>query len=314
MSNMTLLEAAKSSQDVVDRAITRIIVESSPILEDLPFKTINGPVFRYTLERSLGSIAFRGVNGTYTADNGVINPQFESLVIWGGEVKIDNFIVDVEMNVRDAKSTYYGMKARAMGLFFSEAFFEGDTAVNPFSFDGLRKRIPTTSGQYINAGTGGATLTLAMLDQLLDKVVGPNEQKRLYMNKTMRRKITELVRAQTGTARINYSDDGARNAFNRQMPTYAGAPIYIVEREDDESTILGFDEDDGAGNLDTTSIYCCRYGMQYVHGISNKMMPQVKDFGEQEAGPFHMGRIEAYGGIVVRHPRSMARLGHINNA
>lgn len=314
MSQMTLLEAAKSSQDVVDRAITKIIVESSPILEDLPFKTINGPTFRYTMERSLGTIAFRGVNGSYTADNGVINPQFESLVIAGGEVKIDNFIVDVESNIRDAKSTYYALKGRAMGLFFSENFFESDTAVNPYGFDGIRKRIPTTSAQYINAGTGGDTVTFDDIDALLDAVVGPNSEKVLYMNKTMRRKLTALARAQTGTARVEYSESGFRDAFNRQISGYAGTPIKVVEREDDQSTILGFDEDDGSGNLDTTSIYCVRYGMQYVHGISNKMMPSVKDFGEQEAGPFHMGRIESYMGIVVRHPRSLARLGHINNA
>lgn len=314
MSNMTLLEAAKSSQDVVDRAITKIVVESSPILEMLPFKTINGPTFRYTIERSLGSIAFRGVNGSYTADNGVINPQYEPLVIAGGEVKIDNFIVDVESNLRDAKSTYYAMKARAMGFFFSENFFEGDTAVNPFGFDGIRKRIPTTSSQYINAGNGGATLTFDMVDELLDAVVGPNSEKALLMNKTMRRKFSELARTQTGTARVDYSESGFRNAFNQQLAGYAGTPIYVIEREDDQSTILGFDEDDGSSNLDTTSIYCVRFGMGYVHGISNKMMPAVKDFGEQQAGPFHMGRIESYMGLVVRHPRSMARIGHINNA
>lgn len=310
MPEMTLLEAAKSSQDVIDATITKIIVERSPVLEVLPFKTINGPTFRYTMERQLGSVAFRGVNGSYTPDNGVINPQFESLVIAGGEVRIDNFIVDVESNVRDAKTTYYGMKARAMGLLFSETFFEGDTAVNPYAFDGIRKRILTTGNQYINLATGGGTLTLDFLDTLLDTVVGDNGDKVLYMNKTLRRKVTALARAQTGTARIDYTQD----AFNKQQTSYAGSMIRIIERDDDASTFLGFDEDDGSGNLDTSSIYCVRFGMEYVHGISNKMMPSVKDFNEQQAGPYHMGRIESYMGLVVRHPRSIARLGHINNA
>lgn len=314
MPEMTLLEAAKLSQDVVDRTITKIIVEHSPVLEYLPFKTINGPVFRYSMERYLGSVAFRGVNGYYTPDNGVINPQYEPLVIAGGEVKIDNFIVDVESNVIDAKSTYYAMKARAMGLLFSETFFEGDTAVNPFAFDGIRKRIPTTSAQYINAATGGATLTLEMIDSLLDAVVGENSTKTLWMNKTMRRKITALTRAQTGTAQITYDGAGGLNAFNKQVAVYAGVPIRIIERDDDASTFFAFDEDDGSGNLDTTSIYCTRTGMEYLHGISNKMMPAVKDFGEVQAGPYHLGRIESYMGLVVRHPRSIARLAHINNA
>lgn len=313
MPEMTFLEAAKSSQPSLDTAITKIIVEKSPILEVLPIKTINGESFGYSLESSLGSVAFRGINGSYTPDNGVINPQFERLVIFGGEVRIDNFLVDVVSNVRDAKTQYYGMKARAAGLLFSETFFEGDTAVNPYSFDGIRKRIVntgSTSGQYINLTTGGGTLTLDYLDQLLDLVVGENSDKVLYMNKTMRRKITALARAQTGSSYITYVQD----AFGRQQQAYADCPIRVVERSDDASTFFAFDEDDGSSNLDTTSIYCVRFGMEYVHGISNKMMPSVKDFGEQQAGPYHMGRIESNVGLVVRHPRAIARLAHINNA
>jgi len=310
MPEMTLLEAAKLSTDEVDRSITKIIVENSPMLEYIPQKGINGPSFRYNLEAHLGSVAFRGVNAVYTPNNGVINPQTEHLVIIGGQVQIDNFIVDVQSNSIDAKTTYFAMKARAFGLFYSEQFIEGDTAVNPYGFDGIRKRIPTTSSQYINAATGGATLTLAMLDQLLDTVVGDNGSKILFMNKTMRRKVTELARAQTGTARIEYTQD----SFNKQQTSYAGAVIRVVERMDDASTFLGFDEDDGSGNLDTTSIYCIRPGMEFIHGIMHGSMPTVKDFGEQQAGPYHMGRIEAYMGIVFRHPRSAARLAHINNA
>ncbi len=310
MPEMTLLEAAKLSADSVEQAITKIIAETSPMLELIPQKGINGPSYRYNMESYLGGVAFRGVNAGYTANNGVINPSTEHLVIVGGEIKIDNFIVDVQSNAIDAKTTYYAMKARAFGLFYSEQFIEGDTAVNPYGFDGIRKRIPSTSAQYINAATGGATLTLAMLDQLLDTVVGDNSTKFLLMNKTLRRKVTELARAQTGTARIEYTQD----TLNRQQTSYAGAQIRVIEREDDASTFLGFDEDDGSSYLDTSTIYCIRPGMEFIHGIMHGSIPTVKDFGEQEAGPYHMGRIEAYMGIVFKHPRSAARLAHINNA
>ena len=190
MPEMTLLEAAKLSGEVVDRAITKIIVENSPMLEYVPQKSISGPTFKYSTEAYLGGVAFRAVNASYTPSSGVINPQSESLAILGGEVRIDNYIVDVMSNLIDAKREYYAMKARAMGLYYSEQFIEGDTAVTPFGFDGVRKRI--TGNQLINAATGGATLTLEMLDQLLDTVVGDNASKVLFMNKTLRRKITGL--------------------------------------------------------------------------------------------------------------------------
>lgn len=312
MPEMTMLEAAKLSQDVVESTLTRIIVEASPMLEDLPQKSIDGGTYTYNMESYLGGISFRGVNGSYTPNNGVINPRSERLVIMGGEVKIDKYIVEVSSNAIDAKTEYYGMKARAYGLYFSEQFIEGDTAVNPFGFDGIRKRIAGNQLLYADGSAtgGGATLTLALIDRLLDLVVGDNSQKVMYMNKTLRRKITTLVSAQTGTARVEYTLDN----FNRQVTMYANCPIKIIEREDDASTFLDFDEDDGLGNLDTASIYCVRYGMDFIHGIMHGSIPSVEDFPPSQPGPFYIGRIEGYHGIVFKHPRSAARLSHINNA
>jgi len=310
MADLTMLEAAKHSQDKVERTVAKTIVEASPILEYLPIKIINGPAYRYHREATLGGIAFRGIGGTYTADSGVINPEFEPLVIMGGEVSIDNFEVDVMGNLLDLKGSKYRMKARQAGITFSEYFFEGDTVVDEFCFDGLRKRL--AGNQIMRAADGGAVLTLAMLDELLDAVIGENSQKVLFMSPFMRRAVTTLCRAQTGTALIHFTQD----AFNRQQIAYATCPIRVVVREDDGSTFFNFDEDDataGGGNMDTTSIYCVRFGQDYVHGISNKALPGVKDFGETEAAPKHLGRIEWYPGLVVKHPRGAARLCQIDD-
>jgi len=307
LADLTLLEAAKASQDVIERVVAKTIVEASPILEYLPFKIINGPAYRYHRESSLGTISFRGVGGTYTADSGVINPEFEPLVIMGGEVIIDNFEVEVMGNLVDLKGSKYRMKARQAGITFSENFFEGDTVVTEFGFDGIRKRLVGT--QKIGS-TVGAALVLADLDQLLDTVIGENSQKTLFMSQATRRKVTALVRAVTGSGLINFTQD----AFGRQQIAYATCPIRVIVREDDGSTFFNFDEDPGDGVSDTASIYCVRAGTDYVHGISNKSLPGVKDFGETEAAPQHKGRIEWFPGLVVKHPRSAARLQGILNA
>ncbi len=309
MADVTMLEAAKYSQDEVERAVAKIIVESSPILEYLPMKTISGPALRYGRETQLGTVAFRGVGGTYTPDVGVINPMFEPTVILGGEVKLDNYEVQTMQGLANLKADKYRMKARAMGIQFSESFFEGDTAVDPYSFDGLRKRL--TGNQLITVGDGGDTLSLADIDGLLDAVVGDNSQKVLFMSKTVRRYLTTLVRITTGSGDISYTQD----AFGRQQKNYAECPIRVVEREDDGSSFFGFDEDDlaaGGGDENTASIYCVRFGTDYVHGIQNMSLPSVKDFGEVQAGPYHLGRIEWYCGLVCKHPRGAARLYHIN--
>ncbi len=307
MADITMLEAAKHSKDVLEASVAKIIVETSPVLEYLPQKTINGPAFRYHREASLGSMNFRGIGGTYTPDAGVINPIFEPLVILGGEVKVDNFEVEVMSNLLNLKAEKYRMKARQAGIKFSETFFEGDTAVDGFSFDGLRKRL--TGNQKILMGSGGAALTLAKIDELLDAVVGDGGDKQLWMSPTMRRKVTTLVRAVTGSGLINFTQD----AFGKQQMAYAGTPIRIVRREDDGSSFFGYDEDPSDGVSDTASIYCTRMGTDYLHGIQSKSLPTVKDFGEVQAGPFHLGRIEWYIGMVLKHPRGAGRLYGITN-
>ncbi len=307
MADVTMLEAAKHSQDALERSVAKIIVEASPVLEYLPQKTINGPAFRYNREASLGTISFRGVGGSYTPDSGVINPLFEPLVILGGEVKIDNFEVEVMSNLLNLKAEKYRMKAREAGIKFSETFFEGDTAVDAFSFDGLRKRL--TGNQKILMGTGGATLTLALIDELLDAVIGDEGDKVLWMSPTMRRKVTTLVRAVSGSGLITFTQD----AFGRQQRAYSGTPIRVVRREDDGSSFFGYDEDPGDAVSDTASIYCTRMGADYLHGIQSKSLPTVRDFGEVQAGPYHLGRIEWYTGLVLKHPRAAGRLYGITN-
>jgi hypothetical protein len=304
-----MLEAAKHSKDTLEAVIAKIIVENSPILEAIPFKTISGPAFRYHRETMLGSISFRGVGGSYTPDAGLINPLFEPLVIMGGEVKIDNFEVNVMGNLMDIKAAKYKMKARQAAFTFSQAFFEGDTAIDPYSFDGLRKRL--AGSQKILFATGGgkisttpATILFPKLDLLMDSVAGEPGDKVLYMNDSCRRALTAAVRAQTGSTQIQLTQD----LFGRQQVAYAGTPIRLVRREDDGTSIFGYDEDPGDGASDTCSMYCVRYGTDYVHGIQNAPLPSVKDFGEVQAGPYHLGRIEWYPGLVVKHPRAAARL------
>jgi hypothetical protein len=99
-----------------------------------------------------------------------------------------------------------------------------------------------------------------------------------------------------------------QDAFGKQQTAYAGTPIRVVMREDDASTMFGFDEDPGDATSDTASIYCVRFGSDYVSGIQNSPLPSVKDFGEIQALPGHLGRIEWYCGVVVKHPRSASRL------
>lgn len=297
----------------LEQAVVKMFAMESPILEELPFEGIEGDSYTYRTETTLPGVAWRQVNGLYTPSTGTINPTTEKLYILGGEIRIDNFIIDTQgkgARAIDIKAAQYKMKSQAVSNAFDQAFFEGDDLVNMNSMVGLRRRL--AGSQVINAGTGGATLTLSMLDQLIDKV--PFANKRLYMNRTLRRKITDLV--QNNSSSTYQIQVDSVDKFGRQVTKYNDVPIRIVERKGDASTILDFDEDDGSSNLDTASIYCVAFGTEAVHGIYNgsNKLAIVKDFGEMEERPQHMGRVEAYYGMCVKHGRAAGRLRAINNA
>lgn len=105
----------------------------------------------------------------------------------------------------------------------------GDSTANPNEFDGLDKWI-TNAVDFAASGAPGVpvSLTLAMIDQLIDTPQGGNPT-HLIMSKGMGRRIWGLLQAQQ---RFN---DVANINGGFQVPVYGGLPIV---RLFDNTTIL----------------------------------------------------------------------------
>lgn len=300
---LTLLEAAKLITNPLASGIVETIPSVNPVLERLPYIDIGGTAYRYNREQTLPGIGFRSINAAFPESTGVINPQVESLTILGGDMDFDRALVAMGAGSNDIRAAHTLMKTKAMSLKHLKTYFDGDSVANPEEFDGLNGRL--TGNQLKQLSSGGATLSLDDLDDLIDRVQGGPDV--LLMNKTMRRKVSKLIRA-AGQAIETVSD-----SFGRQIQAYAGIPIGIVEQDHEDNDILGFDEDDGTGNLDTTSIYAARFGLDTHHGIQTAPI-DVRDLGEIDAKPVLRTRVEWYSGIVLKHPRAAARMSRINNA
>lgn len=302
---LTLLEAAKLVQDPLARGVIEIFPRVSPVLERLPFFNVNGQAYKYNMEETLPGIAFRGINESYVESTGVVNPQVEALYVMGGISTVDRALVKTQGNVNNLRATYDSMKAKAAALTYTQKFFKGDNASNPKEFDGLENRL--TGDQVIDAGntSGGDTLTLAMLDLLIDQVQGGPDV--LFMNKTMRRKVSALVRA------ANQAQETVSDAFGRQVAAYSGVPIGIIEDDKDGNLILPFTEDNpGGGTAASTSIYAVRFGLvEYVSGLQSGGM-DVLDLGLNRT--MYETLIEWVCGLGVFHPKAAARLRGVKNA
>src|SRR3954462_14015640 len=176
---ISLLDFANQTQSPMRKGIVQEITNESVFLKVLRFVPVDGFAYTYNRQAALGGIAFRGLNDSYTNDTGVVTPAVEPLSIFGGEVRTDRQIVNKQGDV--ARANAIAAKVKKAGLFFDANVIKGDPSTNPLQFYGLNPRL--TGAQVIAVATNGGPLTLDILDQSLDAVVGSNSQKIIVCNK-----------------------------------------------------------------------------------------------------------------------------------
>ncbi len=299
---LTIAEASKlNSGTDTERGIIQIYSGSSDILANLPFMSINGNALKYNREANYPGVGFRGVNEAYTPSVGVLNPLTEALVISGGDLDVDKFIVDTQG--AEQRAVHEAMKVRALSLAWTNSFINGNNQSDPREFDGLGVRI--TGDQLISAGStaNGEPLPLTKMDEALDQCLNPTH---IIMNKALKRRFTAAARNTSVGGHINWelNDMGKRAMF------YNGLPILEVDLDNEGNAILGFDEAAASGTDTATSIYIVSMGPGSLMGLQNGSI-DVRDFGELETQPALRTRVEWYSGLAIFNGRGAVRLQHI---
>ena len=317
---LTLTEAAKLSQNTLQRGVLETFIQFSPVLDRLPFEPIEGNAFAYNEEGALPGVAFRAVNAAYTESTGTVNLKTESLVILGGEADVDKFIVQTRGNYNDQRAVQTSLKTKALSYQFQDSFINGDTGSDVNSFDGLKKRL--TGGQVLTLAVNGAPIVgngttdidtfFDALDQLMTLVpFADPSNSAFYVNRTVRMRIASALRRKLiyTETRQNFG-----NTF-KTVITYAGIPILEIGTNGAGTEILPFTETVGSSSL-TSSIYLVRFGSsptdQGVTGLTNGGV-MVRDLGEQQVKPVYRTRIEFYCGLGVFYGKAAARLTGVLN-
>lgn len=309
---LTLVEAAKLSQSYLQKGVIETFIQSSPVLDRIPFMNIQGNAYAYNEEATLPGVAFRAVNGNYTESTGTVNQKSESLVILGGDADVDKFIVQTRGDVNDQRAVQTAMKVKAASYLFQNTFFNGDTGVDANSFDGLKKRL--TGGQVISSGTNGAAIlgsTSAIhaffdkLDELVAAVPGlDGANGALYANSTIIGRIKSAARQISADVFVDKDVNGKR------VVMWNGIPLLDAGATPAGAQVLPQTETQGSSSI-ASSIYAVRYGQdegdQAVTGLTNGGV-QVYDMGELETKPAFRTRIEFYSGLAVFGGKAAARL------
>lgn len=306
--SLTLIEAAKlmlNQGQVIRASVIAQFARSSDILRVMPFRDIAGNAYAYNREGTLPAVAFRGVNESYTASTGVINPLVEALRISGGDLDVDTFLT--RTGGPGIRSTHEVLKIKALAAELTRVIIKGDSEAQPREFDGLQKRL--VGAQLVEAGStdGGDALSLAKLDEAIDATTTPTH---ILMSKAMRRRMTSASRLSTVGGHINFTQD----EFGRRITTYNDIPVLVAYPDNGGTEPIAFDEVGTGGSTATaTSIYVISFGDGLVQGLQNGTM-DVRDLGELNDSPQWRTRVEWFVGLVVEHGRAATRLRGIKDA
>ncbi len=290
---LTLAEASKLSNDVLLQGVVETIVKDSPVLQELPFIEIVGNVLTYNQEKTLPAIDFYDVGDTWAESTPTFEQKTASLKIMGGDADVDNFLKATRSNVQDLETAVVELKAKALRDKLEETFVYGDATANPKQFDGLRKLIDTAtaSDQVIAAGATGATLTLSMLDELIDAVKG-GKPGLLLMSRRSRRKINVLVRAAGGMMETD------RDKWGNFIQFWDGIPVGVNDWILDTHVVSGSVETATTGGSCST-IYAVQFGEGALCGLTAPGHLTVEPIGSLETKDATRTRIKWYCSLAL---------------
>lgn len=206
--------------------------------------------------------------------------------------------------------------SKSFGRKLADLVINGDSAVDALEFDGLEKkcRVETRmmamdDGAVDGPGAAETELTIARLREAIDRVE-PGRPDVLLMNKTMRRKLTNLMNSAGSGISLPSIE-----MFGRRVKTFDDVPIvendYISNAEQyaDSSTWT---------SSTATTIYAAKFGNDkggytLLHN-GGFFDVEFQDLGIRKNRNERVYRLIGYPGSVVYEPKSIIGLGGIDSA
>ncbi len=290
---MTKAEAAKLTNDLLLRGVVETIVKESSVLHLLPFMEVTGTSVTYAREATMPSASFFDVGDTWTESTPTFTQITTNLKILGGDADVDNFLRATYADPNDIEAEVVSSRAKAIAHLFSESFFNGDSGLNPKTFDGLTK-VLSGGAQEVTAGANGAQLTLDMMDQMVDLVM-PGKPDALFLSRRTRRKLSSLRRASGNLLEVDVDQFGQRALF------YDGIPLYVDDFISDSQV-------QGTSGGVCSSVYAVKFGQGVgVLGLEHGGI-QIEKVGELETKDATRWRLKWYAGLSVFSTLGVARV------
>ncbi len=291
---ITLSEASKLSNDVMYQGVIETIIKDCPLLQLMPWVEIVGNALTYNRETTLPTAEWHAVNDDWATSPAVTFTQkTATLAILGQNADVDNYIRQTRSNIMDVESAIIELTAKSIRHELEDKLVYGDNSGTPNQFDGLIKLINTAAAgdQLVAAGATGATLTLTMLDQVIDAVKG-GKPDLLLMSRRSRRKINALSRAAGSNLEVG------RGLLGEFVQLYNGIPISVSDFIKDTHTLSGSLETAYTGGACST-IYALSLGEDGVCGLTGPGGLQIVPIGDMETKDAKRTRIKMYCSLAL---------------
>jgi HK97 family phage major capsid protein len=261
----------------------------------MPWIEIQGNSLKYNRELTLPTAEWHAINDDWSTSPAVTFTQkTATLAILGQNADVDNYVRQSRSNVNDVETAIIELTAKAIRNELEDKLLYGDNTTYPNQFDGLIKLIATgtASDQLIAGGaSGGATLTLAMIDQLIDAVKG-GKPDLLIMCRKGRRQIQALARAAGNNLEVG------QGKLGEYVQMYNGIPIAVSDFIKEAHTVSGSVETAYTGGASHT-IYAVKFGEDGVCGVTAPGALQIVPVGDMETKDARRTRIKWYVSLAL---------------
>jgi len=326
---LTLTEAAKYSNDILQVGVIEKLVYEDPILERLQFKDIKGNGLTYNVEHTMSTAQFYKVGDTWTESTSAVTSTTAVTTILGGDADVDRFLQATRSDVQDLMTEQIAAKTKAIRKTFMEMFFYGyynsGSGYDAKGFDGLQFLIRSqaaTATIYENticlAGTAmeGAALSLVKLEEAVDDVKN-GDAEMILMSKAMRRAVNKYLNAVGGITKAEIQGKTVQTLFD--VPV--AVSDYIIDTEDSSKDYgngtYGYDYTTGTAHTTTSvtasTIFVLRFAPESVCGLQS-MPITVEKMGSLETKDAERVRIKWYPGLMLQSIITVAKVSGIATA
>jgi len=293
-------EAAKLSQEMMERGVIEEIIDRDELFALLPFMKVDGKAYVYNREKSLSEASFLSPYDVVPEGGAEFDQVTTHLKILAGDVDLDKFLIETQSDHNNQLAIQLAAKAKGLARKVRRTLATGDATANPLEFNGVKAWTP--AAQTLYAGANGGAVTVGMLDELKDAV--SNGADVLMMRSGTWRAVRAILRAMGGNDATTIMVEN----FGRPIRAYDGTPVIIND-------FLPADEVRGSSTA-TCSIYALRLnevdGFHAIYG-GNAAGIRVEEIGTIQNKDAVRHRVKWYMGTALKATHSIARLAGITN-